>query len=60
MWEINYLFPYDYSLFTKSYSLFLKALEENNYDSIFKYRSQLKQILLHDSNGLKHMTKIEV
>nr|QNO53994.1 hypothetical protein OHMBFCMF_00013 [Methanosarcinales archaeon ANME-1 ERB6] len=48
MWEINYPFPYDNSEFTKTYSLFLKALEENNYDDIFKYRSQLKQILSKD------------
>lgn len=48
MWEINYPFPYDNSKFTKIYSLFLKALEENNYDGIFKYRSQLKQILSKD------------
>ena len=45
MWEINYPFPYKNSKFTEAYSLFLKNLEENNYDGIFKYRSQLKQIL---------------
>ncbi len=45
MWEINYPFPYKNSKFTEAYSLFLKNLEEKNYDGIFKYRSQLRQIL---------------
>jgi hypothetical protein len=48
MWELNYPFPYDNSKFTKTYSLLLKALEENNHDDIFKYRIQLKQILSKD------------
>lgn len=48
MWEINYPFPYENKKFTKTYSLFLKALEENNHVDIFKYRSQLKQVLSED------------
>ena len=48
IWEINYSFPYNNSEFTKTYSLFLKALEGNNSDDVFKYRSQLKQILNKD------------
>ena len=48
MWEINYPFPYDNSEFTETYSLFLKALEENELDHIFEYRSQLKHILSKD------------
>ena len=36
------------SRFTETYSLFLKALEENNPDEVFKYRIQLKQILSKD------------
>jgi len=48
MWELNYPFPYNNSKFTETYSLFLKALEGNNPDEIFKYRNQLKQILSKD------------
>lgn len=48
MWELNYSFPYDNSKFTETYSLFLKALGENNPDEVFKYRNQLKQILSKD------------
>jgi hypothetical protein len=45
MWELNHPFPYRDSIFTETYSLFLKVLKENKSDDIFKYRSQLKQIL---------------
>ncbi|MEA3475507.1 MAG: hypothetical protein U9R23_03555 [Candidatus Cloacimonadota bacterium] len=45
MWELNHPFPYENSKFTETYSLFLKALEENKPDDIFKYRSQLERIL---------------
>lgn len=48
MWELNYPFPYENSEFTETYSLFLKALEENKPDDIFKNRSQLKRILSKD------------
>jgi len=48
MWELNYPFPYDNSKFIETYSLFLKALEKNNPDEVFKYRNQLKQILSKD------------
>ena len=48
MWELNYPFPYNNSKFTETYSLFLKALEGNNPDEVFKYRNQLKQILSKD------------
>ncbi|MCD6336351.1 MAG: hypothetical protein J7M27_13680 [Candidatus Latescibacteria bacterium] len=49
MWEINYPFPYDNPKFTEIYSLFLRALEKNKSDEVFKYRSQLKQILSKDN-----------
>ena len=57
MWEINYPFPYEDSKFTKIYSSFLKALEENDYENIHKYRSQLKQILSEDD--FEYMVWIE-
>ncbi|MEW6455573.1 MAG: beta-propeller fold lactonase family protein [Acidobacteriota bacterium] len=44
-WELNHPFPYDNNEFTKTYSLFLKALEENKPHDISKYRSELKRIL---------------
>ena len=53
MWELNYSFPYDNSKFTDTYSLFLKALEENDPDGVFKYRNQLKQIL--SKNDFEYM-----
>ncbi len=45
MWELNYPFPYGSEEFCKIYSAFLGSFEENNFDSICKYRSQLREIL---------------
>jgi hypothetical protein len=53
MWELNHPFPYQDSVFTETYSLFLKALKENKSDDIIKYRSQLKQILI--KNDFEYM-----
>ena len=45
MWELNHPFPYQDSVFTETYSLFLEALKEHKTEDILKYRGQLKQIL---------------
>ncbi|OGU54201.1 MAG: hypothetical protein A2V66_11615 [Ignavibacteria bacterium RBG_13_36_8] len=48
MWELNYPFPYEDSVFTNTYSALLKALSEKNYEQANILRNELKQNLNQD------------